>query len=209
MIIEATKKTISVLEYILMLGLLTYYICCIYSTVIKSSILGVVSLYPLALSLYYYVNTITGKVPEESGNANGVCAPCKKFKSQASSHCEFCDVCVVDRDHHCALVGKCIHRKNSHSFLFFLFFLTVQMFINIFTSRFPDIFVLFTLFSSAYIVWICYVWSQEKTSIGFFNGTGKPCSLRSLYKLIFDENASNVKTMFLPFLRLNAKKGTV
>jgi len=190
----------------LMLRLLSYYMCSIYNAITNASAIRVMSLYPLVLSLHYYISTVISKIPTESGNVNSVCTECKKFKSQASSHCEFCNVCVVERDHHCALVGKCIYRKNSHDFLFFLFFLTVQMFLNIFTSHAPDIFIFLSLSSMAYIVWICYVWSHDKMSIDFFKSTNKACSLRSLYRLIFDEDVGNILLMFLPFLRLNGKK---
>ena len=41
-------------------------------------------------------------------------------------HCEFCDVCVVELDHHCPWSSKCIGKGNDLAFKSFLFALVLQ-----------------------------------------------------------------------------------
>ena len=42
-------------------------------------------------------------------------------------HCVFCDVCVVNQDHHCTCLGKCIGKNNW--FLFYLFIVTLPLYL--------------------------------------------------------------------------------
>jgi len=48
------------------------------------------------------------------------CGTCRTRKLPRSSHCKFCDNCVVDWDHHCRFVGNCIGARNHKSFVVFL-----------------------------------------------------------------------------------------
>ena len=52
----------------------------------------------------------------------------KTFKIR---HCEICDVCVMNYDHHCPWTGKCIGRYNIIFFYFFLTFLIFYMMMSL------------------------------------------------------------------------------
>ena len=52
----------------------------------------------------------------------------KTFKIR---HCEICDVCVMNYDHHCPWTGKCIGRYNIIFFYFFLTFLIIYMMMSL------------------------------------------------------------------------------
>ena len=41
------------------------------------------------------------------------------------THCHDCDVCIIDLDHHCPWIGKCVGKKNLCAFYYFLFSLFV------------------------------------------------------------------------------------
>ena len=42
------------------------------------------------------------------------------------SHCYYCDVCVVNQDHHCTCIGKCIGKNNC--ILFYLSIITIPLY---------------------------------------------------------------------------------
>ena len=49
------------------------------------------------------------------------------------THCNVCNVCVKEQDHHCPWSGKCIGKYNLCQFYLFLFFLLIKL-IYLFTS---------------------------------------------------------------------------
>ena len=49
------------------------------------------------------------------------------------SHCNRCQVCVKNYDHHCPWTGKCIGERNLTPFYVFLFFLLGYMFMSFIT----------------------------------------------------------------------------
>ena len=51
-----------------------------------------------------------------------VCKQCNILVNteQKITLCEECDICIIDLDHHCTWVGKCIAKKNIFSFNVFL-----------------------------------------------------------------------------------------
>ena len=45
-------------------------------------------------------------------NGKFKCPKCLTFKTSTYSHCDYCDLCTEDLDHHCGLLGTCIGRRN-------------------------------------------------------------------------------------------------
>ena len=43
------------------------------------------------------------------------------FKNQNAFHCEFCNICCEEFDHHCKWIGKCIGKNNKFFFKIFLY----------------------------------------------------------------------------------------
>ncbi|ELQ74757.1 DHHC-type Zn-finger protein [Trachipleistophora hominis] len=57
------------------------------------------------------------------------CEKCLVIQRDFISHCRFCDVCLVNRDHHCAWFNKCIAENNFNVFLCFILSLTFSAFL--------------------------------------------------------------------------------
>lgn len=66
-----------------------------------------------------------------------VCSKCNilVFTSDNVTHCNECDICVEDLDHHCVWIGKCIAKRNTLSFQIFVVF-TLLFFIFAIISLF-------------------------------------------------------------------------
>ena len=45
------------------------------------------------------------------------------------SHCYYCDVCVINQDHHCTCLGKCIGKNNW--ILFYIAIITIPLYLVI------------------------------------------------------------------------------
>lgn len=54
-----------------------------------------------------------------------LCHKCRCIRKARSRHCNYCDHCIQDFDHHCAYLGCCIGRKNRLDFLLMLVMLTL------------------------------------------------------------------------------------
>ncbi|KRH92374.1 DHHC-type Zn-finger protein [Pseudoloma neurophilia] len=67
------------------------------------------------------------------------CEKCSILKKGTISHCRFCDICLQDRDHHCAWFNRCIAAGNLKIFRNFLISSTISAMILVF-----DILRLFT-----------------------------------------------------------------
>lgn len=52
--------------------------------------------------------------------ADTVCPTCKVFINKSIRHCEDCNLCFKQLDHHCIFMGKCIASRNLLSFYTFL-----------------------------------------------------------------------------------------
>jgi palmitoyltransferase ZDHHC9/14/18 len=63
-------------------------------------------------------------VPEKLDNNYKYCDQCKIIISieEKSNHCDVCNVCILDYDHHCPWTSKCIGRNNILPFYLFITF---------------------------------------------------------------------------------------
>lgn len=50
------------------------------------------------------------------------CAVCEANCPPRAKHCNSCNVCVLERDHHCTFGGKCIGHRNMRYFFFLLLY---------------------------------------------------------------------------------------
>ena len=48
------------------------------------------------------------------------CHSCRAHQSPKAVHCTICGICVVNRDHHCPWIGKCIGEENATYFFCFV-----------------------------------------------------------------------------------------
>lgn len=51
-----------------------------------------------------------------------ICETCKIVRPPGASHCNQCDNCVMDFDHHCIFISNCVGRRNHKTFYLFLIF---------------------------------------------------------------------------------------
>ena len=99
----------------------------------------------LAFISYVYTSIINPGYPRNTlGRTFGIpkndyyfCDHCKFYlkKSSYGTHCDFCDICIEDYDHHCAWTGHCIGKNNKISFFIMV----------------PAIFILLVYFAFAFI----------------------------------------------------------
>ena len=77
---------------------------------------------------YYYKNYAENIKKEEKSNYY-TCKICNIItpKELNVSHCYYCDVCVINQDHHCTCLGKCVGKNNC--ILFYLAIATVPIFL--------------------------------------------------------------------------------
>lgn len=52
-----------------------------------------------------------------------LCHKCRCIRKPRSRHCDYCDGCIQDFDHHCIYLGCCIGKKNRLDFLVMSFFI--------------------------------------------------------------------------------------
>ena len=79
---------------------------------------------------YYYNNYIKNIKKEEESEYNK-CKKCNIItpKILNVSHCYYCDVCVINQDHHCTCLGKCIGKNNW--ILFYIAIITIPLYLVI------------------------------------------------------------------------------
>ena len=78
-----------------------------------------------ASSIYSSTSTVRSCYPDYSKPKTQVpsmffrgwtyCTFCQYFKPPQASHCRVCNVCVVNKDHHCVFVNNCVGRGNMRS----------------------------------------------------------------------------------------------
>ncbi len=83
----------------------------------------------------FYYNTYENKNKEKTTSGLVKCNKCNICTPKCFDlhHCEVCNVCVMQYDHHCPWTGKCIGKYNIISFYFFIFFLFVYIFMSFIT----------------------------------------------------------------------------
>ena len=69
----------------------------------------------------YYYNNYIKNIKKEEESEYDKCKKCNIItpKILNVSHCYYCDVCVINQDHHCTCLGKCIGKNNR--FFYFIF----------------------------------------------------------------------------------------
>lgn len=118
-----------------------------------------------------YSNRIFPEIIESSFQTN--CEFCKdSFKHRRSSHCSNCNCCILQRDHHCTWINKCIGYNNVRIFWLYLLWLLIfgcLYFQGLFkyyntkqTKGYLKILVFITsLYTLCVFIMICYIlWKQ-------------------------------------------------
>lgn len=54
------------------------------------------------------------------------CNTCMIYRPRRAVHCQNCDSCVEQFDHHCPFISTCVGRRNYTSFFFFVVMLLVD-----------------------------------------------------------------------------------
>jgi hypothetical protein len=82
----------------------------------------------------YYKDTFKFEKEEDKVNYQK-CSNCNIIipKSFRVVHCQKCQVCIINQDHHCPWTGKCIGQRNIIFFYIFLTFLLCYMFMSFIT----------------------------------------------------------------------------
>ena len=60
------------------------------------------------------------------------CRKCNVVKNKDTKHCQDCDCCILEFDHHCPWIGKCVGKENKIRFFAFvgmIFLVFVEIFL--------------------------------------------------------------------------------
>ncbi|KAF3332208.1 protein S-acyltransferase 10-like protein [Carex littledalei] len=76
-------------------------------------------------SISSWQKVVTGLYPPGSSSRNWTCDHCKIIRPPRAKHCNDCDKCVLQFDHHCAWLGTCIGKGNHCQFWWYVLFETV------------------------------------------------------------------------------------
>lgn len=71
------------------------------------------------------------------------CETCLIFRPIGSAHCNVCNNCVLQFDHHCVWLGTCVGKRNYHLFLWFtlmLILLSADVFVTSITQLFKQVY---------------------------------------------------------------------
>lgn len=84
-----------------------------------TSIIFAYSYLKIGLSDPGFAHPIPSPTAEQRQNPR-FCTSCHTIRSNHTHHCYDCDIWIVNYDHHCPWIGKCVGQKNLSSFYFFL-----------------------------------------------------------------------------------------
>ena len=113
------------------------------------SLITILSLLNVASSCPGYEDTSKQISKEEFDNLNPeikikgnkyklkYCETCKIIRQLRTSHCRYCNKCVLRHDHHCPYINNCVGKNNHLKFFFFIFFTFIYCtYCSIFTITF-------------------------------------------------------------------------
>ena len=63
---------------------------------------------------------------EEQGHGFMMCSLCDMMRPTDARHCRRCNACILDLDHHCPWIGKCVGRYTIMAFWVFFSALVVH-----------------------------------------------------------------------------------
>ncbi|KAJ3691296.1 hypothetical protein LUZ61_020460 [Rhynchospora tenuis] len=76
-------------------------------------------------SISTWQKVVTDLYPPGSASRHWTCDHCKIIRPPRAKHCNDCDKCVLQFDHHCAWLGTCIGKGNHCQFWWYIFSETV------------------------------------------------------------------------------------
>lgn len=113
--------------FIISLGTVLYFLYIAKYLIISVFIIGLFIALIQNASYIYTALINPGLAVYEPNNINyydtnrRFCNKCKIYvNSDTTYHCYYCDICIIDHDHHCPWTSKCIGRKNLISFYVFV-----------------------------------------------------------------------------------------
>ncbi|CAD8144488.1 unnamed protein product [Paramecium pentaurelia] len=68
---------------------------------------------------------------EKNSQKTWYCKVCKLIQAKETQHCQDCDVCIQEFDHHCPWTGKCIGKGNIKQFYYFIISTAIFMIFNL------------------------------------------------------------------------------
>jgi hypothetical protein len=130
--------------------------------------------------------------PEIAFYKDRYCKTCRIYRPPFSSHCNQCDNCIKNIDHHCYFIANCVGHRNHKYFItwFLCIFIKASFWLPIFITIFID------TFTSHYSQ--ITSWASDPTQVAFFIASMSSLSLGLL-----------CSTGFVPCARSIAKTGQV